>query len=111
MGDRDICTTFTVYACAGTLSSVGLHTDTEFKAFSPWDGYNKNITYRNGRCPARCFMDDILARLENKSWGSPFPGLELITHRVSIRDEAAVRDAYHKFEHRIENCTKVVLEP
>ena len=35
---------------AGVISSVGLHTDTEFKAFTPADGYNKNVTYKNGEC-------------------------------------------------------------
>ena len=34
----------------------------------------QNFTYRNGRCPARCYMEDILARLEQKFWGDPFPG-------------------------------------
>ncbi|KAK9864760.1 hypothetical protein WJX84_000518 [Apatococcus fuscideae] len=93
----------------GTLSSVGLHTDEEFKAFTPWDGYNKNITYRNGRCPARVYMDDIHKLVKQKFWGDPFPGEKLITHRVSLHDEAAVREAYDKFEKRIDNCTKVTI--
>ena len=33
---------------AGVISSVGLHTDAEFKAFTPAEGYNKNVTYKNG---------------------------------------------------------------
>ena len=33
---------------AGVISSVGLHTDDEFKAFTPAEGYNKNVTYKNG---------------------------------------------------------------
>ena len=98
-------------ACTGTLSSVGLHTDEEFKAFTPWDGYNKNITYRNGRCPARVYMDDIHKLVKQKFWGDPLPGEKLITYRVSLHDEAAVREAYDKFEKRIDNCTKVLLVP
>lgn len=35
--------------CAGVISSVGLHTDDEFKAFTPAEGYNKNVTYKNGK--------------------------------------------------------------
>lgn len=35
---------------AGVISSVGLHTDSEFKAFTPAEGYNKNVTYKNGKC-------------------------------------------------------------
>ena len=95
---------------AGTLSSVGLHTDDAFTAFSPWDGYSRNLTYRNGRCPARVYMDDILGRLQSKFWGDPFPGSKIITHRVPMYNEAAVRDVYNKFERRIDNCTKVLLE-
>ena len=34
---------------AGVISSVGLHTDDEFKAFTPAEGYNKNVTYKNGK--------------------------------------------------------------
>lgn len=94
---------------AGTLSSVGMHTDDAFTAFTPWDGYSKNITYRNGRCPARVFMDDILHRLQTKFWGDPFPGHKIVSHRVSMWDEKAVRDVYNKFENRLENCTKVLL--
>ena len=36
---------------AGVISSVGLHTDDEFKAFTPAQGYNKNVTYKNGKLP------------------------------------------------------------
>lgn len=35
---------------AGVISSVGLHTDSEFKAFTPAEGYNKNVAYKNGEC-------------------------------------------------------------
>ena len=35
---------------AGVISSVGLHTDAEFKAFTPAEGYNKNVAYKNGEC-------------------------------------------------------------
>lgn len=89
---------------------MGLHTDEAFTAFSPWEGYSRNFTYRNGRCPARVYMDDILDRLQNKFWGDPFPGNKVISHRVSMYDEQAVRDVYHKFEHRLDKCTKVLLE-
>ena len=36
-------------AATGVISSVGLHTDDEFKAFTPAEGYNKNVTYKNGK--------------------------------------------------------------
>ena len=42
---------------AGVISSVGLHTDEEFKAFTPAEGYNKNVTYKNGTfCTAQLLL-------------------------------------------------------
>ena len=42
---------------AGVISSVGLHTDEEFKAFTPAEGYNKNVTYKNGKfCTAQLLL-------------------------------------------------------
>jgi threonine dehydrogenase-like Zn-dependent dehydrogenase len=95
----------------GVISSVGLHTDDQFTAFSPAEGYAKNITYRNGRCPARHYMDHLLKLIQEKRWGDPFPGTQIISHRVSLHDEKAVRDAYEKFETKRDNCTKVLLIP
>ncbi len=36
----------------GVLSSVGVHTDERF-GFTAVDAYDKNLTFRSGRCPAR----------------------------------------------------------
>jgi threonine dehydrogenase-like Zn-dependent dehydrogenase len=45
---------YSLLAPAGILSSIGVHS-TSFP-FSPSDAYDKNITYRSGRCPARSLM-------------------------------------------------------
>ena len=46
-------------AAAGVISSVGVHTERAW-GFSPGEGYDKNVTYTNGRCPARAFMSRLL---------------------------------------------------
>lgn len=46
-------------ATAGVISSVGVHTERKW-GFSPGEGYDKNVTYTNGRCPARAFMTRLL---------------------------------------------------
>jgi threonine dehydrogenase-like Zn-dependent dehydrogenase len=85
----------------GTMSVIGCHCTPEF-AFSPADAYNKNITYRTGRCPARFYMPRIAKELAQHpvdlSW--------CITHRFSI-DQAS--EAYDVFANRKQGCVKAVF--
>ncbi len=46
----------------GTLSVIGCHCTPHF-AFSPVQAYDKNLTYRTGRCPARHYMDLLVVRV------------------------------------------------
>ena len=46
----------------GTMSVIGCHCTPNF-AFSPADAYDKNLTYRTGRCPARHFMPLLFEEL------------------------------------------------
>lgn len=57
-------------AAAGVISSVGVHTEREW-GFSPGEGYDKNVTYTSGRCPARAFMARLLQFVQAR------PGLTL----------------------------------
>jgi threonine dehydrogenase-like Zn-dependent dehydrogenase len=87
----------------GILAAVGMHTAPHF-AFSPFDAYNLNLTYRTGRCPARAYMErlaPVLARHADLIDG-------LLSHRVPLRDGAA---AYRLFDAKADNCTKVILDP
>ena len=86
----------------GTLSAVGVHTEVSF-AFSPGEAYDKNLTYRAGRCPARALMDTTLPLALDPSW----PLEELFTHRVPLEHGA---EAYRIFGAREEGCVKVLLE-
>jgi threonine dehydrogenase-like Zn-dependent dehydrogenase len=87
----------------GILSAVGVHTESAF-AFSPVEAYDKNLTYRAGRCPARRYMERLtpLVRDDKYDLGS------IVSHRLPLDD--GVR-GYRLFERKLEGCTKVVLLP
>ena len=65
----------------GTISTVGVHTGKEF-FFNPIEAYDKNITYRIGRSPARFYMENLLEMIREDEFS--FEGL--ITHRLSLSD-------------------------
>lgn len=91
----------------GILSSVGVHTEQNFTGFNPIEGYDKNITYKSGRCSARVFMNAVLDLVETGGWAETIP--KIITHRVDLRDEEAVQRSYDLFNNQKENCIKVVF--
>jgi threonine dehydrogenase-like Zn-dependent dehydrogenase len=87
----------------GTLAALGVHTEEHF-AFAPGEAYDKNLTYRAGRCPVRHYLDRVLplaARHQERL-------AALVSHRLPLTD--GVR-GYDLFARRAEGCTKVVLVP
>ncbi len=86
----------------GTLSVIGCHCTPHF-SFSPADAYDKNLTYRTGRCPARFYMsqlaDDLVDNLPDLDW--------CVTHRFAFQDAVA---AYDTFAHGKDGCVKAVIE-
>ena len=86
----------------GRMSVIGCHCTPNF-SFSPADAYDKNLTYRTGRCPARHYMDVLLDRLAD----SPIDLSWCITHRFGIEDAV---EAYEIFANRRDGCVKAVLE-
>lgn len=88
----------------GVISAVGMHTSANFE-FSPEDAYNRNLTYRAGRCPVRSYLDRILEAVENGDL--TIPSEQIITHNhVPLADGAA---AYRMFSRREQDCVKVLL--
>lgn len=85
----------------GVVSSVGVHTEAQF-AFSPVEAYDKNLTYRAGRCPARHYMDRLLPLVASGKYDLG----AIVSHRLPLGE--AVR-GYELFDQKLENCTKVVL--
>lgn len=92
---------FEILRTGGTLGVVGCHCERQF-AFSPVEAYDKNLTYRTGRCPARTYMDQLFPVLRERR-------LEVdsfLTHTFRIEECA---HAYDLFATRRENCLKVVF--
>ncbi|MFK7768026.1 MAG: alcohol dehydrogenase catalytic domain-containing protein [Mariniblastus sp.] len=85
----------------GVLSVIGCHCTPNF-TFGPVDAYNKNLTYRTGRCPARHYMDQLSQRVVD----GEFDLSSFITHQFGVSD--AVR-AYEVFSGRKDGCLKAVL--
>ena len=86
----------------GTMSVVGCHCTPHF-AFSPIDAFDKNLTYRTGRCSARHYMDKLTDRVA----GGEFKIDSFVTHHFSVND--SVR-AYDVFSNRKDGCVKAVFE-
>lgn len=85
----------------GTISAVGVHTEPSFP-FSPTAAYDKNLTYRIGRCPARHYLTQVLAVLSK----TRFDPTVIISHRLPLGEGER---AYRMFAKRSDGCTKVVL--
>ena len=85
----------------GTLSVIGCHCTPHF-AFSPADAYDKNLTYRTGRCPARSYMGRIAETVAEAA-----PDLSwCVTHQFPIDDAV---HAYDVFSNRRDGCIKAAL--
>ncbi len=90
----------------GTISAVGMHTAPHF-TFSPEDAYNRNLTYRAGRCPVRSYLDRLLPEVE--AGKLKIPVQQIVTHsRVPLEDGS---QAYRMFSERVEDCVKILLDP
>jgi threonine dehydrogenase-like Zn-dependent dehydrogenase len=87
----------------GVVSSVGVCNDPAFP-FAPVDAYNKNLTYKSGRCPARSMIDELLPVMISKK----YPVEKIFTHEMKLRE--GVR-AYDIFANKKESCLKVILLP
>ncbi len=87
----------------GTIAAVGVHVEPHL-AFSPGQIYDKNLTYRAGRCPARAYMDRLLPLIQSRKYDLG----ALISHRLTLEDGPR---GYDLFDRRVEGCTKVVLTP
>lgn len=95
-------TAYSLVRPGGRMSVIGCHCTDHF-AFSPTDAYDKNLTYRTGRCPARSFMqrlpEMIAQRPMDLSW--------CVTHRFGIADAV---EAYETFAYGKDACIKAVIE-
>jgi alcohol dehydrogenase len=85
----------------GTIAAIGCHC-APF-AFTPSEAYDKNLTYRTGRCPARHYMDPLTEYVVRER-----PAItQVITHRFAPADAV---HAYDVFAHQRDGCVKAVFE-
>lgn len=72
----------------GTVSSIGVYGGAETMPVRPVELYNKNITLRHGRCPARRLMEEA-ARVAQR-----FPVLDIVSHVGCLGEGPALYDAF-----------------
>jgi threonine dehydrogenase-like Zn-dependent dehydrogenase len=85
----------------GIISMVGVNNEAAMP-FSPSDAYNKNLTFKVGRCPARFLMEKLLPIVLSKKYNYA----AIVSHRLDLKDGV---DAYAMFSKKTDNCIKVVL--
>ncbi|MEM9941259.1 MAG: alcohol dehydrogenase catalytic domain-containing protein [Planctomycetota bacterium] len=85
----------------GIMSVVGCHCTPNF-SFSPIDAFDKNLTYRTGRCPARHYMDRLTPMVEDGT----FQIDSFISQQFSA-DEG--KHAYDIFANRKNGCLKAAI--
>jgi threonine dehydrogenase-like Zn-dependent dehydrogenase len=85
----------------GTIAAVGVHVEDRL-AFAPGEIYDKNLTYRAGRCPARFYMERLLPLIRSRRYDLG----ALISHRLPLEEGPR---GYDLFDRRVDGCTKVVL--
>jgi threonine dehydrogenase-like Zn-dependent dehydrogenase len=94
---------FAIVRPGGTIAAVGVHTEPHL-AFAPGEIYEKNLTYRAGRAPARRFIASLLPLIQ----GGKYDLGVLISHRLTLAEGPR---GYDLFDRRADGCTKVVLLP
>lgn len=87
----------------GIVSTVGVHTADNF-AFSPVEAYDKNLTFKIGRCPARHYMDKLSSLVIEKKYDLN----AIVSHELALSDGA---EGYRIFDQKLDNCLKILLQP
>lgn len=87
----------------GTLSSIGVCTEKSLP-FNPTQAYDKNITMKVGRCPARHLMPKLLPLVQQKKYDFT----AIVTHRMNLSEGV---NGYKTFASKSDNCLKVILRP
>jgi threonine dehydrogenase-like Zn-dependent dehydrogenase len=101
--DRSLKLAIELLRPGGTISSVGVHTEQNF-SFSPGEAYDKNLTYKSGRCPARYYAEKLLREEVPQRYAIE----DIITHEFDLIEGTR---AYEVFDKKLDNCIKAVLIP
>lgn len=92
---------YTLVRSGGTISMVGVNTEPTLP-FSPTEAYDKNLTFKVGRCPARFYMEKLLPLVIGKKYDYT----AIISHHMDLKDGVK---GYELFSAKEDNCVKVVL--
>lgn len=87
----------------GTISTVGVHTSDKL-SFTPIEAYDKNLTYRSGRCPARYYMDKLVNTVSSRK----YPLHRIISHHMPLSQGV---EAYRIFDQKLDQSMKIILHP
>ncbi len=87
----------------GTIAVVGVHTAPTLP-FSPAEAYDRNLTFRVGRCPARAVLESLIPVVLSGRYDLG----AVVSHRMPLENAA---EGYRIFDGKLDGCTKVVLEP
>jgi len=93
---------FEIIRPGGIMSVVGCHCTPNF-AFSPIGAFDKNLTYRTGRCSARSYMDKLTDLVADGT----FELDRFISRSFGVEDCV---NAYDIFSNRKDGCLKAAIE-
>ena len=91
---------FDLVRAGGVVSIAGVHHGERFP-ISPVEAYERNLTLRIGRCPARSLMEGLLPLLRRRA-----DLAAIVTHRPPLSDGP---DAYRRFDLKQDGCIKVAF--
>ena len=94
---------FDVIRPGGTIATVGVHHEAAMP-FTPAEAYDRNLTWRIGRCPARYYVPGLVPLASRRAVDLA----ALFTHRLPLE---AAADAYRMFDEKRDGCIKVALVP
>jgi alcohol dehydrogenase len=86
----------------GVIATVGCNCEATF-SFSPVEAYDKNLTFRTGRCPARHYMQQLIHLPEIRRLDIR----PLVTHYFGLKEGAR---AYEMFSGRRDGIIKGVFD-
>ena len=103
--DRPFALRQAIMACknGGTISVIGVYGGFIDK-FPMGSFMNRSLTMKTGQCHVQRYLKPLLERIERGEIDPSF----VISHRMRLD---AAPEGYHKFLHKEDDCTKVVLQP
>ena len=87
----------------GVISTIGVHSKESY-SFSLGEGYDRNVTFRIGRCPARHYMERLIPLVQKKTYDIT----SIVSHRMPLSEGV---HAYRIFDKKQDYASKILLEP